>query len=217
MPAAFMLGPIVMKSSLIFTVISFIIGFFVFWFNGPYTKEKTKRYLDHVSNYLIIFVVALWISKIALHFSIFLKDPIAVLAFPSNSTAFYIAIILLSGYGWYQIKKALFEVKPFLLTLIFVLIVASFSFIFSQLVFFTSPFSVLQLGLYFVLVLLMLLVQGKVNDGLLIGISLVIWGVGHGLLGLFNQQVIFQFSVDSWFFIMIGLIGVLLLVRSKKV
>src|SRR5690625_1283933 len=55
------------------------------------TKEIKKKQIEGIFSLLINFIIYIWIGKIVQHFPFILKDPLAVLAYPSNSLSFYIA------------------------------------------------------------------------------------------------------------------------------
>src|SRR5690625_3616935 len=70
---------------------SFIAGFIFFYLMSALSKAKKKQQAEEVTSLLINFVIYIWIGKILLNFLTFIKDPLAVLAYPSNSHAFYIS------------------------------------------------------------------------------------------------------------------------------
>src|SRR5690625_1979708 len=75
-------------------VISFIVGFAFFYITSPLQKELKKAQLEEMFSQLVNFIIFIWVGKIIWNFSIFINDPLAILAYPSNSDAFYIAILL---------------------------------------------------------------------------------------------------------------------------
>src|SRR5690625_3925685 len=75
-------------------VVSFIIGLIFFYVIHPDEKAIKKQQLEEVSSQLINFVIFIWIGKIISHIQLFVQDPLAVLAYPSDATAFYTATIL---------------------------------------------------------------------------------------------------------------------------
>ena len=63
---------------------SFVFGFIVYYFANPKTK-KLKEQVDFIGNYLITYVVFILVGKVLYHYKLFFKDPMAVLAYPSDS------------------------------------------------------------------------------------------------------------------------------------
>jgi len=50
-------------------------------------KEK-RRILEEAGSVLINFVLFLWISKVILNFSVFIREPLTVLSYPDNAETF---------------------------------------------------------------------------------------------------------------------------------
>src|SRR5699024_3336455 len=111
---------------------SFLIGFIFFYVTSPMTKKSRKHALDHLSNLLIIFVVGIWIGKIVLNINVFVKDPFAILAYPSDSSAFYFASFLTMVYiGWKVSRKTVTDFNM-LIAFVPVFLASSFTYEFIQ-------------------------------------------------------------------------------------
>src|SRR5699024_10986539 len=72
-------------------IASFIFGMVLLYIVFTGTKEKRKQQLDIILSYTIQFVLYIWLGKIIASLDLFIQDPIAVLAYPGDSTAFYLA------------------------------------------------------------------------------------------------------------------------------
>lgn len=105
MPSAWMIGSLVIKSDLVVLIGSFIVGFLFFWFMSPTQKWNKKKWIEEASNLLVVFVITLWIGKIFTNLHSFISDPISILAYPSDSKAFYIAVLLTVIFESYRKTK----------------------------------------------------------------------------------------------------------------
>src|SRR5690625_5254060 len=76
-------------------IVSFLVGIGYFFIQSEQTKELRKKQLEVTSSLIINIVIYIWIGKVLVHLPEFFSDPLAILAYPSNSNAFYVA----SGLG----------------------------------------------------------------------------------------------------------------------
>src|SRR5690625_5351516 len=81
-------------SSIAMIIFSFVGGFILFYFTSPLSKIKKKEQMNEMVNQLINLVLFIWLGKIVLNVSTFIQDPIAILAYPADSNAFYFGTIL---------------------------------------------------------------------------------------------------------------------------
>src|SRR5690625_1095176 len=91
-------------------VISFIVGFAFFYITSPLQKELKKAQLEEMFSQLVNFIIFIWVGKIILNFSIFIDDPLAILAYPSNSEAFYLAVLFSAILLFYKSWQKTFDV-----------------------------------------------------------------------------------------------------------
>lgn len=217
MPSAWLIGPLVIKSELVILLASFIVGFILFRLISSYSTIVTKQQMDEVVNVLIVFVIALWIGKIATNFSTFITDPISILAYPSDSVAFYIASILSVIYVQIKTKRAYHQVIALLYSFLVVFFTASFTYEFIQMIVGTAAYTLPYLGLLVLLLILFVLKQDKLAEDKLVFIGLVTWSLGQWILSIFSEASVFQFHLSHWFYGSISLAVILLCIYRKKV
>src|SRR5690625_3372838 len=123
-----------MFMSIIILIVSFIAGFIFFYVTSSLTNHVKKKQLGEITSLLIDFIILIWIGKLILNINVFIRDPLAVLAYPSNSKAFYIAVLLLILHIGYQVKRHKLEIKALLFSFVPVFLVASFVYEFIQIV-----------------------------------------------------------------------------------
>src|SRR5690625_1666713 len=92
-------------------IISFIVGICFYYLISPLSTSTKKEQLEQVLSYSINLVIYIWIGKVLVNIQAFMNDPLAVLAYPSNSGALYIAICLLAVNVLYKVWKSDFDVK----------------------------------------------------------------------------------------------------------
>src|SRR5699024_12123600 len=72
---------------------SFIAGFIFFYLMSALPKAKKKQQAEEDTSLLLNLVINIWIGKILLNFFVFIKVPLPVLAYPSNSHTFYLSVL----------------------------------------------------------------------------------------------------------------------------
>src|SRR5699024_9944880 len=77
-------------------IISWFLGLFSYSLINHVSQEEKKANLEELGSQFINFIFLIWIGKIVFNFTSFIKSPTVILAYPSNSTAFYFAIILIT-------------------------------------------------------------------------------------------------------------------------
>src|SRR5699024_2275046 len=74
-------------------IISLAVGVIFYYFFNNQPKSEKKKYTDELISQLINFIIFVWVGKILLNLSVFIEDPLAVLAYPGDSNAFYLAVL----------------------------------------------------------------------------------------------------------------------------
>ena len=181
-------------------LISLLIGLASFYLVSDSTKEKKKALIDEMISQLIIFIIFIWIGKILINPSIFISDPMAVLAYPSNSNAFYLAVLFSGILLFYKSNRGKLNMKVFLQAFAQVFLVASFIYEFIQFAWYDNPFA---LG-YMILVGIILVLFYFIQDRILVDKSLLMivigWSFGIMLLSLIQPYVtVFGYILSPWF------------------
>ncbi len=190
MPSAWTLGPLIIRNDIVLTIISLFLGVLVlFWFT-PFSKKYQKGLLNEISSLGILFIVSLMISKALLNLDVFLRDPRAVISYPSNSQAFYLALV---GVGLWILWKLIYHkqiqhLRDSAVAWMYIFFTALFAYQFIELVSGASsqPETLINLGWYGGLLALVVFKKGA----MLLPVSIFILGI------LFLPQTIFFFSTD---------------------
>src|SRR5690625_2965938 len=152
-------------------IVSFIIGIISFYIMNPLPKAKRKQYIEELSSQVINFVLFIWVSKVILNLPLFFTDPIVVLSYPSNSHAFYLAVLFSSLLLLYKWAKKKINMVAFIESGILVFLVTSFSYELIQIVINKEPFTFKYLVLLAVLLSLFFMLVGRIKTSTLISLD----------------------------------------------
>lgn len=191
-------------SSIGMIVFSFVGGFILFYIMSPLTKMEKKEQMDHMFNQLINLVLFIWVGKILLNFSVFIRDPIAILAYPSNSHALYIAVLFTTLLLIYKGLRAKISVSQFMFSFIPVFLVASFLYEFTQMVWHNNTFTWHDLALLVGLLFVYILINDRVRPELMTILLVSGWGIGQLILALnLPFTTLFGYMIAPWFIILV--------------
>jgi hypothetical protein len=196
-------------------VASFLLGMGLFFVLSPNEKQVKKQQLEEVLSYIIQFIIYLWIGKAIIFFPKVIQDPIAVLAYPSNSTAFYLASIFTLLHLVYKIRKGTVDAIRLFEVFVTVWIGAMFTYEFLSIIINGQPIDAYFIGLIGLVIFLVIIYEKMrplQRDFLLIFLWLLLAGVislGKGYI------VLFGFLLQPiYFFVLIGFL--LILIWKKR-
>lgn len=187
-------------SSIAIIVISIIVGCIAFYVVSDLAKVQKKKQIETITSQLINFIIFIWLGKILVNFAIFIKDPLAVLAYPSNSSAFYLAVLGSALTLTYNAKRKQMNVLVFTHSFIQVFLVASFVYEFIQIAWHNNTYSIGYMVLLTTLLILFQLIRDRINPNTLTMIMLIGWSAG--LIGLTFVQpfvTVFGYIMAPWF------------------
>lgn len=193
---------------------SFVFGFIVYYFANPKTK-KLKEQVDFIGNYLITYVVFILVGKVLYHYKLFFQDPMAVLAYPSDSPAFYIGTILFIVAIIVQLYLEKLQLPSLIHIFVPVVVGGSFLYEFIQMQFYDKG-ALSYLIVHILLLVGYILLDRSVRNDLLI---LFGWMVGLVVLSFVEPFImIFQFIVSIWFvlFMMIVIVVTYIYLSRRK-
>lgn len=196
---------------------SFVGGFSFFYFMSPLSKEENKQQAEEMISQLVNFVIFIWVGKIILNAKLFISDPLAVLAYPSNSYAFYIATLLIILNVVYKVKRYEFNANLLLATFVPVFLVSSFIFEFIDISWQGNTYSWGYLGLLTLLLVLYMIFQEKVSFIKLMYYLLLAWSLGKLVLSLILPfTAVFGYTVYPWFLIILSILLVTLNIYNLR-
>lgn len=180
-------------------IVSFIAGLVFYYIISPLPAPKKKKQLEEVISLLVNFIIYIWVGKIVVNFLAFINDPLAVLAYPSNSGAFYVAIILLVVNLIYKIWKNKFDVIQWLAAFVPVVLAASFTYEFIQFIQKQNTYGLSYLILLMTLLIAFIVFQERMPAGTLAFLLLAIMAGSLFGFSFFMSSTIFGYTIHSWF------------------
>ncbi|MCM3397178.1 hypothetical protein M3638_04920 [Oceanobacillus profundus] len=198
-------------------VFSFSMGFLIYYFITDLIKEEKKNHMDKVLGQLINFVIFIWIGKILLNITTFIVDPIAILSYPSNSHAFYLAVLFSLVTIVFQWKLGRIDVLLFLNAFIHIFLSASFVYEFIQITWNGNMYSIGYMGLVALLMIVIVIIRDLISLYWLNLLIILLWTIGSFILSVrLPIMMVFGFTIVPWFFALIFLICLLQIIFWKK-
>ena len=166
---------------------------------------------------LINFVIYIWLGKIILNLALFVKDPLAILAYPSNAHAFYLAVlfsVLTLAYKQFYRKV---DMVSFIHACIPVFLSASFVYEFIQFVWYDHTYAIGNLILLTVLIIVGLLIRDRIRSTIVTTIMIIGWSTGMLLLTfILPLTTVFGYIMDSWFIGLLLITNIILLTINQR-
>ncbi|WP_404454193.1 hypothetical protein [Oceanobacillus kapialis] len=187
-------------------LLSFSIGFLAYYVISEDVKKGQKKILmGETLNQLVNFVIYIWLGKVLLNIPLFIKDPLAVLAYPSNSHAFYFAILVSVIALIIKTKRGKMDVVPFLHTFIHIFLFSTFIYEFIQFVWYDNRYSIAYMGLMVLLIVALLLTRRFLSVKWQNVFIYFAWTLGSFMLTLFlpimavfgYKTMVFRLSFNS--------------------
>ena len=197
--------------------LSIVIGLTTFYLISDLSKQERKEHIEGIVSLLINFIIYIWVGKIILNFPVFINDPLAILAYPSSSHAFYLAILISMVVNLLKSKYTHKIVPHFIESLVFVSFVTSFVFEFIQLVWNSNAYAFGTLLVFGILLVLFISLRGRVASPTLLIVTLTAWSGGTMLLAFIQPIVtLFGYLITPWFSGLFYLISMLIIIINKR-
>lgn len=196
---------------------SFLFGLFFTYFTGAATKEIRKKQLDDVMSIVVNLVIFIWLGKVLVNMSLFMEDPLAVLAYPSNAKALAVSLVILILHFLYKILYKKENILPALKQLLPVFIASAFMYEFLQMTVMNNKAHWLQVLLYAALLLFYVLIKSTALRNWLIIYTWLL--VQFLIVSKQSYTTVFQYSLSLSFIIilfMLAIIGSLLSRKSRS-
>ncbi|WP_205599211.1 hypothetical protein [Oceanobacillus halotolerans] len=189
-------------------VISFIAGFLSFYMVSSLSSQTKRKQIDEMVSLLINFVLFIWVAKVVLNIDVFLSDPFAVLAYPSNSHAFYLATLFSMIHIGYKVWRKSLDIVLTLYTFVHVFLFASFVYEFIQIVWVKDSYTWGLIGLLFVLLLVLVFLTNHLSKKNLSLVMIIGWSIGQLILALsLPYTTVFGYMLAPWFLVVILLVS----------
>jgi hypothetical protein len=205
------------QTSIAIIILSLSVGFLSFYLMGDLSKKNKKIYMEELASQLMNFVIFMWIGKILFNFPVFIKEPLTILAYPSNSYAFYLAVFVSAITITIKSKRQKIEIVPFFNAFTHVFLVASFVYEFTQIVWNNNTYSIRYMGLLAVLIIATVFMRDRIAIYRLNIIMLVGWTLGTlGLAFIMPFTMVFGYTMATWFLGLILVICLMVIILKRK-
>lgn len=216
MPSAWVIGPIVLQSTLAVLIVSLILGVIVYFVFGQAKYLAKKQHVDDFMTMLIVFILSLWVAKFITNFTYAFQFPLAVLVYPADRWALYVGIVLAFLYMRFVFMKKHSSIKELILTTFIILISAQFIYKFVYYIMERSSDLIWGMTLYGLLLSLSLIWQQKQFSVYFLGYIMTILGLGNLILASFTRVTFFHFFTDWVFWLVILLIGTFFIILNAR-
>lgn len=195
---------------------SFVIGLLFFYVTSPLTKLEKKKQIEEVISQLINFVIFIWIGKVLTNLPVFISDPLTILAYPSNSHAFYVAVLLIVITISYKVIRHKFAAHTFLISFVPIFLAASFVYEFIGMVYQGNTFWG-YLALLMGLLVVYMVLHDRVPVDLLTFLLLFTWVICKLILALtLPFTTVFGYMVVPWFLVLLIILFFGLFIYNRK-
>lgn len=217
MPSAWVVGPLIIKSSWIITIVSIIAGGLFYRYYSRFAKEKQKQMEDSLFSLLLTFVFTYFFGKIVFHFSLFIQDPPAILAYPSGKNEFYLAAVLTFVHAMSLLRKRKMDGRELLFSGLMVFLPALLLKTFLDTMLLQSGMVlpiILELVVLSVFVLLFAFHIFKTSDVIYIWVA---WILSKWLLVFIAPfPTLFGVMVDSWFLLALIAAAIVIEILTRR-
>lgn len=198
-------------------IFSIGLGAAVFYLVSDFESGQKKKQIEEALSQIVNFVLFNWLSKILLNLPLLFSDPLAVLAYPSDSRAFYLAIFFSTAFLVYGMKSKGIQGWPLVQTLLYLLLPAAFFYEFAQLAWFDDVYALGNLILYAVLLALFLGLNDRLNPYAVGQVLLSVWTGGMLLISsIQSYSSTFGYVIEPWFIIILFITSNFLILFSNR-
>ncbi|MFD1360778.1 hypothetical protein [Lentibacillus salinarum] len=200
-----------------YNVISIVAGLTFFYVTSQSAKPVKKQQLEESISLIINFILFIWVGKILLNIGIFVTDPLAVLAYPSDSYAFYAAVLLLLVNVVFKVRRKHLNISPLLSALVPIFLGSAFVYEFIDVVVNGNALSWGHLGLLLIVAVMFLAINERKPAVIVAGNVFAIWSAGQFLLTcLLPYSTLYGYIVARWFLIVVFIISVTVLIYNNR-
>ncbi|HLR80813.1 MAG TPA: hypothetical protein VK119_09610 [Bacillota bacterium] len=197
--------------SIAIVMTSFAAGFGFFYLVSPLTKEVKKHQLEELLSLLINYFIYIWVGKVILNIGAFFSDPLAILAYPSNANAFYVATLLTAVNVIYIEKKGKIAFVQLITVFVPVFLTASFVYEFFQMMLNGHSFGWGYMGVAMVLLMAFMYFHDRIGAEKISFYLMIAWSLGQLLLSVMMPYAsVFGYLLEPWFIAIILVVFMLL-------
>lgn len=197
-------------------IVSLLGGIVTFYIISHDAKEIKKKQIEDVVSLAINFVIYIWIGKIIVNFDKFISDPLAILAYPSSSYAFYLATIFIIVNLYYRKYRHSERINLIVQAFIPIILSASFIYEFLQVTIENQPYNKSYLLFITVLTIGYIALYGRMSPSMQSFLFSLVLLLGQLLLTLLYKITIFGYRLLPIYFISLIVIIIAITTFRKK-
>lgn len=196
--------------------LSVTIGLIVFYLLSRESKEQKRYYIEAIFSQVVNFIIFIWIGKVVLHFSLFVGDPLAVLAYPSNSEVFYLAVLGNALLLLYKDKRGQMDVLAFIDAFSFFFLSASLTYAFIQFIWNSDTYSFGYIILAAILFISLLIMQERLTKKTRVMVLVTGWTLGMLVLNFVQPfATVFGYIIAPWFVVLFLIVSWLIMIWNQ--
>lgn len=197
--------------------LSVIIGLVVFYLLSHEPKEQKRYYIEEIFSQIVNFIIFIWVAKVVLHLPLFITDPLAVLAYPSNSGSFYLAVLGSALVLWYKYKRKQMDVLAFFDAFLFFFLSASLTYAFIQFAWNDEPYAFGYIVSAAILLVFYLIKQERLSRNARIMFLVTGWAIGMLVLNVVQPFVtVFGYIIAPWFVVLLLIVSWLTMIWNQR-
>lgn len=170
--------------SMIVVIISFIAGGVAYYIFSEQRRREKVKIMEEIASVLINYVLFIWLAKVILNFSLFIREPLTILAYPATAEAFYLAFVFSAGLFIYHSGKKNADQGDFIKAFSMVFLITSIVYELVQFVWNNDESSFGYLLLLSTILIIFLIFERRVKIRFLAMVLITLWSAG--MLLLFN-------------------------------
>lgn len=201
--------------SVVIILISFGAGFLYYYVVSHENKDVKRKKIDQATSFLINFIIFIWLGKVIAKWSLFIKEPFAVLAYPSNATSFYIATVLITINMLYISRRKNVQLHDYFYSFLSVFLVATFVYEILQWTLNGHQYNGILL-LFITIVLIVFTIKQNINlNDLYIFLTIVL--VGLLIISTSSSlMTLFGYILSPFYFISLLIFMFVIIYRHKR-
>ncbi|TRM11535.1 hypothetical protein FH966_07405 [Lentibacillus cibarius] len=198
-------------------IVSLIGGLIFHYISSPSKQARKKQELESITSLLVNFILFVWVGKLLINLPLLFTNPLAVLAYPSSSTAFIIAVLLTTINIIYQVKRKSMDYSVILASFVPVFLGSAFLYEFIDLVWHENTFAWGHQGLLLLLIVVFLITHEKLSPILMACVILTGWSAGQLIIAYtMPYTALYGYTMPEWFLFLVFATSIITFVYNRR-
>lgn len=196
-------------------LVSFLVGLVFYYILSNKSKSEKKTEMNTLTSFIINFILFIWLGKVLINLPLLFSDPLVVLARPSDSKAFYVAMgLIIINIIYHKVKHKL-DVTALIQNLLVFFVAASFTNEFIKISVLDKTSTWGYLTFLLLLLVVIVLIYDKISRDYFIYLIASTWLIGQFILGIiFTHIVVFTYLISN-VFLLVCFIALMILIGYR--